>query len=58
MKQVKKSFAVAFIGLIVTVSVVGVDRFMQPSTAINSGVWKDTPPPMVAIQDPFAAANK
>ena len=49
----------AFIGLVVTVSVIGVDRFMQPSAAqINSGVWKDTPPPVVAIQDPFAAANK
>ncbi len=59
MKQVQKSLAVAFIGLVVTVRVVGVDRFMQSSAAqINSGIWKDTPPPAVAIQDPFAAANK
>ena len=59
MKQVQKSLALVFIGLVLIVSVLGVDRVMQPSAAqINSGVWKDTPPPVVAIPDPFAAANK
>lgn len=59
MKQVQKSLAVVFIGLVLTVSVLGVARFMQPSAAqINSGVWKDTPPQVVAIQDPFADADK
>jgi hypothetical protein len=39
--------------------VASVDRLMQPSVdQVNSGVWKDTPPPVVTIQDPFAAGNK
>ena len=59
MTKVQKSFAVALIGLVVTVSVASVDRFIQPSAdQVNSGVWKDTPPPAVAIQNPFGAANK
>ncbi len=59
MTKVQKSLAFALIGLVATVSLASVDRLVQPSAAqVNSGVWKDTPPPVVAIQNPFADANK
>ncbi len=33
---------------------------VQPPAASNSnnGLWKDTPPPVVAIPNPFGSANK